>query len=91
MEYLHLTADELDIRIGEARAKLGDEVIILGHHYQREEVIKYADLQGDSYLLSKYAASHSQSKYIVFCGVHFMAETACIVCSDDQKVFQFLN
>ena len=63
VEYLHLTAEELDIKIGEARARLGNEVIILGHHYQREEVIKYADLQGDSYLLSKYAASHNESKY----------------------------
>ena len=86
VDYLHLTAEELDIRIGETRAKLGNEVVILGHHYQREEVIKYADLQGDSYLLSKYAASHRETKYIVFCGVHFMAETARILCSDSQQV-----
>ena len=85
-EYLHYTADELDQRIGESRGKLGSKVTILGHHYQREEVIKYADFQGDSYLLSREAASHPDADYIIFCGVHFMAETACILAAPHQKV-----
>ena len=85
-EYLHYTAEELDQRIGEARNKLGNSVTILGHHYQREEVIKYADFQGDSFLLSQEAARLPDADYIVFCGVHFMAETACILCGPHQKV-----
>ena len=85
-DYLHYTADELDQRIGEARAKLGKTVTILGHHYQREEVIKYADFQGDSFLLSREAASRPEADYIIFCGVHFMAETACILAAPHQKV-----
>jgi quinolinate synthase len=85
-EYLHYTAGELDQRIGEARAKLGKTVTILGHHYQREEVIKYADFQGDSFLLSREAASRPEADYIIFCGVHFMAETACILAAPHQKV-----
>ncbi|MCH8893989.1 MAG: quinolinate synthase NadA [Chloroflexi bacterium] len=85
-EYLHYTADELDQRIGEARGKLGSSVTILGHHYQREEVIKYADFQGDSFLLSREAANRPDADYIIFCGVHFMAETACILAAPHQKV-----
>ena len=85
-EYLHLSAEELDVRIREAREKLGSKVTVLGHHYQRDEVIKYADYQGDSFKLSQNAASHPESDYIVFCGVHFMAETACILCASHQKV-----
>jgi quinolinate synthase len=86
VEYLHLSAEELDGRIHEAREKLGSKVLILGHHYQREEVIKYADLQGDSFLLSQYAASRPQADYIIFCGVHFMAETAYVLCAPHQRV-----
>ena len=85
-EYLHLTAEELDQRIHIAKEKLGKSVTVLGHHYQREEVIKYADFQGDSFLLSQAAARLPDADYIVFCGVHFMAETACILCSPHQKV-----
>jgi len=85
-EYLHYSAAELDGRIHRAREKLGSSVTILGHHYQREEVIKYADFQGDSFLLSQEAASLPEASYIVFCGVHFMAETACILCAPHQKV-----
>jgi len=84
--YLHLSAAELDERIHQARERLGKTVTILGHHYQREEVIKYADFQGDSFLLSQEAASRPEASYIVFCGVHFMAETACILCAPQQKV-----
>ena len=85
-EYLRLTAEELDQRIHKAREQLGKKVTILGHHYQREEVIKYADFQGDSFKLSQNAASHPEADYIIFCGVHFMAETACILCAPHQKV-----
>ena len=85
-EYLHLSATELDERIYQAREKLGKSVTVLGHHYQREEVIKYADFQGDSFLLSREAASMPDADYIIFCGVHFMAETACILCGPHQKV-----
>ena len=84
--YLHYNADELDGRIHQVREKLGSSVTVLGHHYQREEVIKYADFQGDSLLLSQNAASLPEASYIVFCGVHFMAETACILCAPHQKV-----
>ncbi len=85
-EYLHYTAEELDQRIHSARQKLGNSVTVLGHHYQREEVIKYADFQGDSFLLSQESASNPDAEFIVFCGVHFMAETACILAAPHQKV-----
>ena len=85
-EYLRYSAAELDERIHDARQKLGDTVTVLGHHYQREEIIKYADFQGDSFLLSQEAASRPEAEYIIFCGVHFMAETACILCAPHQKV-----
>ena len=85
-EYLHFTADELDERIHEVRRKLGATVTVLGHHYQREEVIKYADFQGDSFLLSQQAASRPEADYIIFCGVHFMAETACVLAAEHQRV-----
>ena len=58
---------------------------MLGHHYQREEVIKYADFQGDSFKLSQNAASHPEAEHIIFCGVHFMAETACILCAPTRR------
>jgi quinolinate synthase len=85
-QYLLLSSQDIDQRIKQARNKLGKSVIILGHHYQREEVIKYADFQGDSFLLSCEAASLQEPKYIIFCGVHFMAETASILCAPHQKV-----
>ena len=85
-EYLHFSPEELDRRIGESREKLGSSVTILGHHYQREEVIKYADFQGDSFLLSREAANRPEADHIIFCGVHFMAETACILAAPHQKV-----
>ncbi len=75
----------MDDRIAAAREKLADDVVILGHHYQRDEVIRYADFTGDSYKLSKQAA-HAAGKYIVFCGVHFMAESADILSRDAQQV-----
>ncbi|MQG14621.1 MAG: quinolinate synthase NadA, partial [SAR202 cluster bacterium] len=63
--------------------KLGSTVTILGHHYQREEVIKYADFQGDSFLLSREVATRPEADYIIFCGVHFMVEAACILAAFD--------
>ena len=75
----------MDDRIAAARAKLGSSTILLGHHYQRDEVIRFADFTGDSYKLSKIAAE-TDAKYIVFCGVHFMAESADVVGRDDQQV-----
>lgn len=72
--------------IGDARHRLGEDLIILGHHYQRDEVYRWADATGDSYKLAKYAAQHPEARYIVFCGVHFMAESADILTSDDQIV-----
>ena len=85
-EYLHMSVEELDERIHDAKKVLGRSLTILGHHYQREEVIKYADFQGDSLLLSQEAASRPEADYILFCGVHFMAETACILAAPHQKV-----
>jgi len=67
----------MDGRIAEAKAALGSECVILGHHYQRDEVVRYADYRGDSYRLSQMAAQ-ARGSYIVFCGVHFMAESADI-------------
>jgi quinolinate synthase len=72
-------------RIERARSILGDDVVILGHHYQRDEVVRFADIQGDSYQLSKEGAK-VKAKYIVFAGVHFMAESAVILGRDDQVV-----
>lgn len=84
--YMKLSPEEIDDGIAEARKVLGNQVILLGHHYQREDVIKYADFRGDSYLLSKQAAGIKEARAIVFCGVHFMAETADILSSDEQSV-----
>ncbi len=69
-----------------AKEKLGDKVFVLGHHYQRDEVIQFADVTGDSFKLARDAAAKPEAEYIVFCGVHFMAESADILTGDDQKV-----
>lgn len=83
--YLLVPDNTLDERIGAARAKLGKDVVILGHHYQRDEVVKFAHFRGDSLKLSHQAAE-ADGKYIVFCGVHFMAESADILRRDQQVV-----
>ncbi|MFE9607700.1 quinolinate synthase NadA [Streptomyces sp. NPDC006012] len=69
-----------------AKEKLGDKVFVLGHHYQRDEVIQFADVTGDSFKLARDAAARPEAEYIVFCGVHFMAESADILTGDAQKV-----
>jgi quinolinate synthase len=73
-------------RARRARAALGDRAFVLGHHYQRDEVIQFADVTGDSFKLAREAAARPAAEYIVFCGVHFMAESADILTSDDQQV-----
>ena len=83
--YLALPDHLMDARIATARARLGSPAIVLGHHYQRDEVIRFADFTGDSYKLSK-AAAETGAKYFVFCGVHFMAESADVLGRDGQQV-----
>jgi quinolinate synthase len=85
-KYLRLSDDEMDARIAAAKEKLGNRVVILGHHYQRDEVIKFADYIGDSLKLARAAATRHTAEYIVFCGVHFMAESADILRAPHQKV-----
>ncbi|MDI5963509.1 quinolinate synthase NadA [Streptomyces sp. SL13] len=77
---------DLVARARAAKARLGDRVFVLGHHYQRDEVIEFADVTGDSFKLARDAAARPQAEFIVFCGVHFMAESADILTSDDQRV-----
>ena len=86
MEYMRATAQQLDERIRAAKAKLGKRVVILGHHYQRDEIIQHADFRGDSFRLSQLAAQQAEAEFIIFCGVHFMAETACVLSQPHQKV-----
>src|ERR687895_108682 len=69
-----------------AKAALGDRVFVLGHHYQRDEVIQFADVTGDSFKLARDAAARPEAEYIVFCGVHFMAESADILTGGHQQV-----
>src|SRR5580658_2636284 len=83
--YLALPDHSMDDRVAQARARLGSTTILLGHHYQRDEVIRFADYTGDSYKLSKIAAE-TEAQYIVFCGVHFMAESADVLGRDGQQV-----
>jgi quinolinate synthase len=83
--YLALPDHTMDGRIARARARLGTTTLLLGHHYQRDEVIRFADATGDSYKLSRIAAE-TDAKYIVFCGVHFMAESADVLGREGQQV-----
>jgi quinolinate synthase len=85
-EYVALTEAELEDRILQAKTALGSRLVMLGHHYQRDEVIKFADYRGDSLKLSQLAAARPDAEYIVFCGVHFMAESADILSAEHQAV-----
>jgi quinolinate synthase len=84
--YLRLSDAEMDVRIAAAKAALADRLVVLGHHYQRDEVIKFADETGDSLKLAQYAARNTSADYVVFCGVHFMAESANILGAPHQQV-----
>jgi len=85
-KYLGLSDEEMMRRIAAARATLGERLVILGHHYQRDEVIRFADYTGDSFRLARQIAQRPEADYIVFCGVHFMAESADVLCSPQQQV-----
>ena len=84
--YIGLSDEEMDARIAEAKGRLGRRVVILGHHYQRDEVIKFADHTGDSFKLARQVSTHPDAEFIVFCGVHFMAESADVLSGDRQQV-----
>lgn len=85
-EYREASDDELDARVRAAKATLGDRVVVLGHFYQREEVVRHADYVGDSFQLANAAKERPEAEAIVFCGVHFMAETADLLSRPDQAV-----
>jgi quinolinate synthase len=85
-KYLGLSDEEMDCRITAARQKLGNRLVILGHHYQRDEVIKFADYTGDSFRLARQISNRPDADHIIFCGVHFMAESADVLCAPHQKV-----
>src|ERR1043166_630552 len=84
--YLGLSDEELDRRILAAKRTLGRRLVILGHHYQRDEVIKFADYTGDSFKLAGQVSRHPDAEFIVFCGVHFMAESADVLSGEHQQV-----
>ncbi|MGH9164210.1 MAG: quinolinate synthase NadA [Acidimicrobiales bacterium] len=84
--YTTATPEQLAGWIATARSALGDRLLILGHHYQRDEVMRWADARGDSFGLSRLAAGNRRAEYVVFCGVHFMAESADILTGDHQHV-----
>jgi len=84
--YRDASPEALEQMIGDAKATLGDRLFILGHHYQRDEVMRWADARGDSYRLSVLAQERPEADYIVFCGVHFMAESADVLTADNQAV-----
>ncbi|MBO0793589.1 MAG: quinolinate synthase NadA [Ktedonobacteraceae bacterium] len=84
--YAEMSGEELDRRIDAARQELGTRLVVMGHHYQRDEIIKYADYRGDSFKLAQMAAKHPEADYILFCGVHFMAESADILSGPHQQV-----
>jgi len=85
-KYLGLPDGEMRLRIAAARETLANRLVILGHHYQRDEVIRFADYTGDSFRLSRQIAQRPEADFIVFCGVHFMAESADVLCAPHQQV-----
>src|SRR5690606_31485279 len=85
-EYFDASPEELDARLKSVRAELGDRVTILGHHYQADDVIAFADQTGDSYALARKAAALGRHSAIVFLGVHFMAETADVLTEPERPV-----
>jgi quinolinate synthase len=85
-DYFRVSDAELDERISAARRELGSRLVVLGHHYQRDDVICHADVTGDSFKLSQLAAARPEAEFIVFCGVHFMAESADMLSGAHQKV-----
>ena len=85
-DYTTAPSEELARRVSDARSRLGKRLVILGHHYQREEVIQFADRRGDSLGLSRFAAGQRDAEFVVFCGVHFMAESADILTGPHQQV-----
>src|SRR5271163_4058599 len=85
-EYRTTSDEELARRIGVAKATLGTRLLILGHHYQKDEVMRWADARGDSFGLSKLAADRHDAEFVVFCGVHFMAESADVLTAEHQRV-----
>lgn len=84
--YVHATPEELEGWIASARARLGERLVVLGHHYQRDEVMRWADARGDSFGLARFAADQRQAEHVVFCGVQFMAESADVLTADHQQV-----
>lgn len=85
--YQQQSREDLEAAIEQHRARLGKKLVILTHHYQRKEIVRHGDIVGDSYYLARRAAEEQDPEYIVFCGVHFMAEAARVLCRDDQRVF----
>jgi quinolinate synthase len=85
-EYLSLEDEECIERIREKREEMGNRMVLLAHHYQRDEIVAFGDFIGDSFYLARMASRQADAKFIVFCGVHFMAESADILSSDDQVV-----
>ncbi|MEI5905694.1 quinolinate synthase NadA [Bacillus spongiae] len=85
-KYHNLSVEEMERRVKEIKDDLGDKLFIPGHHYQKDEVIQFSDSAGDSLQLAQVSARNSKAEYIVFCGVHFMAETADILTTEAQKV-----
>src|SRR5262245_18904377 len=85
-DFVTLDADTIRERTWAAKRSLGSRAVILGHHYQRESIIEFADFRGDSFNLSQQAAAQSAASFIIFCGVHFMAESADVLAQPYQTV-----
>ncbi len=85
--YSRASDEELKLRIQKSIDNLRDDLVILGHHYQRDEIIEFADLRGDSYKLAQFAANNTQASHVIFCGVHFMAESADVLTNEEQHVY----